>query len=382
MLKKRFSIMHLLIALCFIFIALVAGSFYFLRANISTIKSLMQITRTVNLIQTKFVGEADNDTLFAGALRGMVKELNDPYSTYLDKKEFADLSTITEGHFGGVGIVLGKKDKSLIVVAPIEDTPAYRAGIKPGDIIEAIDGKSTLGEELSDVVKLIRGEDGTTVELTVRTKGAEPRIVRIVRSEIKIKSVSGEMKEGKIGFIRINSFNEDTAKDFGVKFRELESKGMQGLVLDLRGNPGGLLQSGVGVAGYIVPKGPIVSITEKNGRTTTENSHLAAVKYPLAVLVDKGTASASEIVAGAVQDTKAGKLFGTKTYGKGVVQTVYRLSSDTAVKLTMAKYYTPNGRSIDGVGIEPDTVIEATDDTGSNQLQAALQYVAAQINGK
>jgi len=209
--------------------------------------------------------------------------------------------------------------------------------------------------------------------------GQAARVVRIVREEIKLKSVYGEMKGNNVGYIRITSFNEDTAKDFQNKYRELEQQGMKGLVLDLRDNPGGLLRSGVGVAKLLVPKGPIVSVKEKDGKTTTEYSNLAQLKYPLAVLVNKGTASASEIVSGAVQDTKAGKLFGTTTYGKGCVQNVFNLTQDTGVKLTIAEYYTPSGRSINGVGIKPDVEITAADDKGTNQLAAAQQYIEEEI---
>ena len=177
----------------------------------------------------------------------------------------------------------------------------------------------------------------------------------------------------------MTNFNEDTAKDFGIKLQELRDKGMKALVLDLRDNPGGLLESGVGVARYLVPKGPIVSITDKDGTTQTESSQLEKVDFPLAVLVNHGTASAAEIVSGAIQDTGSGKLFGVKTYGKGVVQNVFLLSNRTAVKLTVARYYTPSGRSIDKVGITPDEVVEAANEEGANQLQAAEQYLRQQL---
>jgi len=379
MLKKRFSFVGLLIACVTSCAVLLGAGAYWLNAYVGSASELFKMAYTIQLIQQKFVGDVDREQLYAGALRGMVKELGDPHSVYLDKKDYESLSTITEGHFGGVGIVLGMKDKKFIVVAPIEDTPAFRAGIKAGDQLLAIDGKELQDQDMMSVVGKIRGKDGSIVEMLVQTGTGAPRIVRIVRSEIKIKSVTGEMKDNGIGYIRISSFNESTASDFTAKYHELENQGMRGTVLDLRGNPGGLLWSGVGVAKLIVPKGPIVSVTEKDGRTLTESSDLAAAKYPMAVLVDNGTASAAEIVAGALQDTKAGKLFGTKTYGKGSVQTVFKLDGNTALKLTMAKYYTPSGRSIDGVGIEPDELVEATDERGTNQLATALVYIAQEI---
>ena len=177
----------------------------------------------------------------------------------------------------------------------------------------------------------------------------------------------------------MTNFNEDTDKDFGAKLQELRDQGMKALVLDLRDNPGGLLESGVGVARYLVPKGPIVSVTDKDGNTQTESSSLEKVDFPLAVLVNHGTASAAEIVSGAIQDTGSGKLFGVKTYGKGVVQNVFLLSNQTAVKLTVARYYTPSGRSIDKVGITPDEVVEAASEDGANQLQAAERYLRQQL---
>ncbi|MDD4320416.1 MAG: S41 family peptidase [Acidaminococcaceae bacterium] len=379
MLKKRFSFLSLIIV-CVVSVAVFFGlSVYWLNANIGSASEIFKLVRTMQLVQEKFVGNVDRDQLYTGALRGIVKSLDDPHSVYLDKKDYESLSTMTEGHFGGVGIVLGMKDNKFIVVAPIENTPAFRGGIKAGDYILAIDGEEIHGQDMMSIVNKIRGKDGSVVEILVQTGTNTPRIVRIVRSEIKIQSVIGHMKENDIGYIRISSFNESTAADFAAKYHELENSGMKGTILDLRGNPGGLLWSGVGVAKLIVPKGPIVSVIEKNGKTLTEYSTLTAVKYPMAVLVDNGTASAAEIVAGALQDTKAAKLFGTKTYGKGSVQTVFNLGSDTALKLTMAKYYTPSGRSINGVGIEPDELIEATDEKGNNQLEAALSYVAQEI---
>lgn len=215
--------------------------------------------------------------------------------------------------------------------------------------------------------------------LTLKRGEEEPRDVTVTRSDIKLKSVYSRMEENGIGYIRVTNFNEDTGKDFGASLQDLRDKGMKALVLDLRDNPGGLLESGVEVARYLVPKGPIVSVTDKDGNTQTESSSLEKVDFPLAVLVNHGTASAAEIVSGAIQDTGSGKIFGVKTYGKGVVQNIFLLSNKTAVKLTVARYYTPSGRSIDKVGIEPDQVVEAADEEGSNQLQAAEAYLRQQL---
>jgi len=379
MFKKRFNFIEMFFGVVFFAVVVLMGLGYVLQTQLGLDWRVLPVIKTITLIQQKYNGDYNNDQIYTGAIRGMVKELDDPYSTYLDAKDYADLTTITEGYFGGVGLVLGKKDDKLVVVAPIEETPAYRAGIKSGDFIAGIDGKATAGMELTDAVKQIRGANGSAVELTVVSGKEAPKVVRIVREEIKLKSVYGEMKGNNIGYIRITSFSEDTAKDFQNKYNELAQEGMKGLILDLRDNPGGLLRSGVGVAKQLVPKGPIVSMKEKDGRTTTEYSNLTQLKYPLAILVNKGTASASEIVSGAVQDTKAGKLFGTTTYGKGCVQNIFNLTRETGVKLTIAEYYTPSGRSINGVGINPDVEVAATDEKGTNQLAAAQKYIEEEI---
>ena len=356
------------------------GTYYLIKDWIGDPDALFQIVRTMHLIQRHYVGETDRKAIYDGALKGMVKVLNDPYSSYLDNQDFAALSTMTEGHFGGVGMVMGQqKDGRFVVVSPIEDTPAFQAGIRAGDILLKIDGNDLSGQNLNQVVKQIRGEDGSQVTLTLQRGDEAPRDITITRSDIKLKSVYGRMDEDHIGYIRVTNFNEDTARDFGAKLQKLKEQGMEALVLDLRDNPGGLLESGVGVARYLVPKGPIVSVTDKDGNTQTESSTLESVGFPLAVLVNHGTASAAEIVSGAIQDTGSGRLFGRKTYGKGVVQNIFLLSNKTAVKLTVARYYTPSGRSIDKVGITPDQVVEATDEEGTNQLQAAEAYLRSQL---
>lgn len=380
--KKRFTILHLVGAVVLSFGAFAGGTCLLLKSWVGSPWPLMRLAQTLHLIQQHYVENVDQSKLYDGALKGMVSILGDPYSSYLNHEDFVSLSAMTEGHFGGVGMVMGVKDGQFIVVAPIEDTPAFKAGIKAGAVLTKINGKELKGLSLDQVVKQIRGQNGTQVVLTLQQGKEKPKEYTIVRSDIKIKSVYGKMDDHGIGFIRITNFSEDTAKDFGTELQKLQQEGMKALVLDLRDNPGGLLQSGVGVARYLVPKGPIVSITDKQGRTDTETSTLEKVGFPLAVLVNHGTASAAEIVSGAIQDTHTGKLFGTKTYGKGVVQNVYMLGSDTALKLTIANYYTPSGRNIDKVGITPDQVITADDDAGSNQLTAAEAYLKEQLGAK
>lgn len=346
-----------------------------------SVSESVRFLRTMKLLKRNYNGEVDNHQLFDGALKGMVESVGDPYTVYLNKKDFQQLSEMTVGSFGGIGIVFGKRGNDYVVISALEDNPGAKAGIKSGDIITAIDDKSTREMNMEQVANKIRGKYGTTVTLELKDKEGKLRKVNVVRAEIKNPSVAGQMLANtKIGYIRIAIFNENTGDDFAKKYAELEKQGMQALVLDLRENPGGILDAGVDVARMLVPKGPIVSVIDKNGNKFEETSSLEKVKYPLAVLVDHGSASASEIVAGAIKDTKSGKLFGVKTFGKGSVQSVYRLDNNTAVKITVAKYYTPSGVSIHNVGIEPDVKVELPDDaTVDVQLKAAEDYLLLQL---
>lgn len=346
-----------------------------------SVSESVRFLRTMKLLKRNYNGEVDNHQLFDGALKGMVESVGDPYTVYLNKKDFQQLSEMTVGSFGGIGIVFGKRGNDYVVISALEDNPGAKAGIKSGDIITAIDDKSTREMNMEQVANKIRGKYGTTVTLELKDKEGKLRKVNVVRAEIKNPSVAGQMLANtKIGYIRIAIFNENTGDDFAKKYAELEKQGMQALVLDLRENPGGILDAGVDVARMLVPKGPIVSVIDKNGNKFEETSSLEKVKYPLAVLVDHGSASASEIVAGAIKDTKSGKLFGVKTFGKGSVQSVYRLDNNTAVKITVAKYYTPSGVSIHNVGIEPDVKVELPEDaTVDVQLKAAEDYLLQQL---
>ena len=381
MFKPRFSLLTLLLACACAVIVTFAGIMALIQHAAGNSVSGMVFLKTLVTVRDNYVEPVDSEKLFDGATTGMVKALGDPYSAYLDKKSFSEITDLTDGVFGGIGVVLGKKDNDFVVVAPMEGTPGDEAGIKAGDKILAVDGASVDGMQLEDVVGKIRGKQGTEVELKLADANGNERTVRVIRGDIKVESVGGEMLEGtNIGYIRISVFNEQTGNDFAKKYMELEKQGMQALVLDLRHNPGGILGECVKVAQYIVPKGTVVSIKDRNGNTFVEESNLEKVKYPLAVLVDHGSASAAEIVAGAVQDTGAGKLFGVQTFGKGSVQSVYKLSDNTGLKLTTAKYYTPSGRSIHGTGIKPDVEVEL-DLTGmtDNQLAAAENYLKEEL---
>ncbi len=362
---------------------LTAGTFfYLLQSWTGDAVGAVKLFRVIQQVKARYVEDIPVETLMNGAIKGAVGALGDPHSVYMDKRMYREFMIETEGSFSGVGIVLGVKDKILTVVSPIEGTPGDRAGIKSGDQIVKIDGHDTKDMALDEAVSKIRGPEGTQVVLGIR-RGQDTKEYTLTRSNIQLKTVTGKMLPDKIAYIRLSMFNEQTGGDFARKYQELEQQGMQAIILDLRDNPGGLLGESVKVAGKLVPKGPIVSVVQRNGEREVHSSSLEAVKYPLVVLVNGGSASASEIVAGAVQDTGAGTLVGVKTFGKGSVQTVMGLGDSTAVKLTIAKYYTPKDRSINGTGIEPDVRVEAPPDkehSGKDpQLEKAVEILKTKL---
>lgn len=373
------------IALVVATVLLMSGLFvYLLQSTLGDAAGAVRLFKALHIIKSRYVEDVPVDTLMTGAVKGMVNSLGDPHSIYMDPKMYKEFMIETEGSFGGVGIVLGAKDKVLTVISPIEGTPGEKAGIKSGDEIVKIDGQDTKGLALDEAVSKIRGPEGTKVTLTIH-RGQETKDYTLTRSNIQIKTVSGKMLPDNVGYIRISMFNENTGSDLAKKYQELEKEGMKAIVLDLRDNPGGLLDESVKVANKFVPKGPVVSVITRDGRRDTSTSNLEAVKYPCAVLINGGSASASEIVAGAVQDTGAGTLVGTKSYGKGSVQTLMRLDKDDAIKLTIAKYYTPKDRSINGIGIEPDVKVELPEhvqpgqEVKDIQLDKAVEIVKSKI---
>ena len=372
------------VALVMATVVLTTSAFvYVLHVYAGDAASTLRLFRAMQIIKSRYVENTSADTLLTGAIKGMVSSLGDPHSIYMDPKMVKDFMVETEGSFGGVGIVLGAKEKVLTVVSPIEGTPGEKAGIKSGDSIIKINGQDTKTMALDEAVSKIRGPEGTQVTLTI-LRGQDIRDYTLTRSNIQIKTVSGKMLPENIGYMRISMFNEQTNNEFVKKYQELEKEGMKAIILDLRDNPGGLLDECVKVANKFVPKGPVVSVVTRDGRRDTSTSNLEAVKYPCVVLVNGGSASASEIVAGAIQDTGAGTLIGTKTFGKGSVQTIMRLDGGAAIKLTIAKYYTPGGRSINGVGIEPDVKVDLPEkmdrtEMKDTQLDKALEIVKSKM---
>lgn len=378
-LSRRNIIIGAILLVVFTFTATAGGFIYLINGNSTDVISTFKFFRAVQIITNRYVEPVPMENLMAGAVKGMVNSLGDPHSIYMDAKMYKEFMVETEGSFGGVGIVIGVKDKTLTVVSPIEGTPSEKAGIKSGDQIAKIDGLESKDMALDEAVGKIRGPEGSTVTLSIR-RGSEPlKDYALVRSSIQIKTVSGKMLSSDIGYLRISMFNENTGSDLVRKYQELEKEGMKAIVLDLRDNPGGLLQESVKVANLFVPKGPVVSVMTRDGQREMHSSTLEKVKYPVTVLVNGGSASASEIVAGAIQDTASGTLIGTKTYGKGSVQTIIRLDGG-AIKLTIAKYLTPNDRAINGIGLEPDIKMEMEKDAQKDiQLDKAIQVVKEKI---
>ena len=353
-------------------------NYYLSQMGPDELAATLKLFRAVQVVKGQYVGTAEGPLLMTGSLKGMVNSLGDPYSVYLDPKMYSELMLETKGSFGGVGIVLGVKDKQLTVVAPIEGTPAETAGILSGDLIVKIDGQDTKDMALDEAVGKIRGKEGSKVTLTIQRTGQEVEEYSLTRATIVLKSVSGKILENGIGYIRLSMFSETTGNDFTQKMSELTEQGMTSLILDLRNNPGGLIGESVKVARLLVPQGPIVSVIGKDGERETSQSYLEKTPLPLVVLINGGSASASEIVAGAIQDTGAGKLIGVKTFGKGSVQRIIPLDKDSEVKITIAEYHTPKDRSIHGKGIEPDIVVEMPKDKDAKsdpQLDKAIEVL-------
>jgi len=325
------------------------------------ITTLQEFSRAFARIKNDYVEEIDDKTILTNAIKGMLSGL-DPHSTYLDDKSYSDLKEGTSGEFGGLGMEVGMEDGFIKVISPIDDTPAKRAGIKAGDLIIRIEKKSTRGMELNDAVKLMRGKPGSKITISImREDSDKPLDVSIERAIIRVSSVKSELIEADYAYLRISSFQSRTARQLKKQVKKLSSKNkekkLKGLILDLRNNPGGILKGAIDVSNAFINKGLIVYT--KGRAKDSELKFSASVGdvldgAPIVVLVNNGSASASEIVAGALQDHKRAIIMGAQTFGKGSVQTVLPMSEKTAIKLTTARYYTPSGRSIQAEGIVPD----------------------------
>ena len=329
-----------------------------------TYKELNLFGDVFEKVRTDYVDEVSDDTLIEGAINGMLTAL-DPHSNYLNAKNFSDMKVQTRGEFGGLGIEVSMENGLIKVVSPIDDTPAARAGLKPGDLITHLDGNQVQGMTLPEAVEKMRGPVNSEVTLRIRRAGKDPFDVKLVRATIKIQSVRSHLEGDSIGYIRITSFNEQTDVGLNNAMKNLKQQAgnkLAGIVLDLRNNPGGLLDQAVAVSDAFLEKGEIVSTRGRRADDAQRyNAHAGDITggLPMVVLINGGSASASEIVAGALQDHHRAILLGTRSFGKGSVQTIIPLPGHGAMRLTTARYYTPSGRSIQAKGIDPDIVVEA-----------------------
>lgn len=344
-------------------------------------------------IKKNFLQEVDESKLIDGQLKGMLQSLEDPYSIYMTKEEFDDFMEHTKGVYGGIGVIVTPGEDNLItVVSPIEDTPGEKAGLKTGDKIVKINGEEFTADRMDAAVKIMKGKPGTDVNLIILREdkeGNKEQIeVKIKREEIRLKSVKASVIDNNIGYIKILSFDDLTYEDFKEELKKLQKQKVKGIVLDLRNNPGGLLDVCAEITDEFLDEGDIVYTETRNGEREYLKSDNKSIDLPLVLLVNEGSASASEILAGAIKDRDRGVLVGTKTFGKGIVQRIFKLADGSGYKLTVSEYFTPNGTNIHGIGITPDVIIELPEDvefigpenlSEDIQLKKALEIMKGEI---
>ncbi|HWI55246.1 MAG TPA: S41 family peptidase [Desulfobacteria bacterium] len=358
-------------------------------ALIADYRNLGTLTRVISLVNNYYIGNVNTNEMINGAIKGVVDSLGDPYSVYMPPKMYKELTEQVQGSFGGIGILVGQDKEHIYVVRPIKETPASRAGIKEDDIIYKIDGKDTKGIDMDTAVNKMRGKIGTDVTLTIfRPSDKKMHDYKLTREIIKVPSVEGKMlPDTDIAYIAIMQFSVNTDEQLEKELREMklvtsngESPGAKGLILDLRGNPGGELDAAVRVADMLVPKGTIVSVDYKSQNEDVYRADDNYLNMPMVVLVDGNSASASEIVAGAIKDRKTGTLVGTKTFGKGVVQSLYELQNSAGLKLTTGRYLTPLRHDINKKGIDPDVKVEQPDNADKDiQLEKAIEVLKSKM---
>ncbi|MGA1867176.1 MAG: S41 family peptidase [bacterium] len=366
--KKSLIVLILILTMSTFILICVVSQFRKVNAGLNpeseVYAKLKVFTEAISFIRNNYVEEVEDKDLIFGAIRGMLKDV-DFHSYFLTPDMYSEMQVDTRGKFEGVGIEITINEEGrLIVVSPLEGTPAYKMGLQAQDWIIKIDGESTKDFTLMEAVKRIRGKKGTPVVLTIVREGlAKPKDFEIIRGVIKTESVTSEIYENSIGYIRIRQFQERTAQDVAKALKKIEADKLDGLILDVRNNPGGLLNIAIDLADHFLEKGKIIVSTKgriKDADEVYKARHDPLIKgnIPIVVLTNAGSASASEILAGALRDHNRGLILGTRTFGKGSVQTIYTLSDGSAIRLTTAKYYTPNGTSIHGKGIDPDIMVE------------------------
>jgi carboxyl-terminal processing protease len=369
--KKLLAIWMLVLAVAAAGVLMGRWSVNLVNAEVEGYENIKVFTEVLSIVKKNYVEETKTKNLVYGAIRGMLASL-DPHSGFMPPEAYKEMQVDTKGEFGGVGIQIGIKDGILTVIAPIEDTPAYKAGIKAGDKILKIDDQSTRDIGLFDAVTKMRGPKGAPVKLNIFREGwKEPRDFTILRDIIKIKSVKYKMLEDGIAYIKITQFQEKTASDLSNALERLNTENMQSIILDLRNDPGGLLNSAVEVSSQFLPPGKLVVYIKDRSGEKTEYRTLGNRPYydkpTMVVLVNQGSASASEIVAGALKDLRRAVIMGVQTFGKGSVQSVIPLSDGSGLRLTTARYYTPNDTSIQSTGISPDIVVKLESKNGERE---------------
>lgn len=364
------------------------GKYIYVTADNSEIGTTLSSFR--RLIDQKYLGEINEEDLTNGAIKGYIAGLNDPYTEYFTKEEMEEFTVDVFGNFVGIGVNMlnNTTDNTIVVLSPIKGSPAAKAGIQPGDIITKVDGIAYKGEDLSEASNKIKGEKGTTVKLEI-IRDNKTIELEIKRESIKINHVEGEVLENNIGYLSLNTFDDGCAEEFEEQYKELEKKNIKGLIIDVRSNGGGLVDEALEIAELIAPKDATLLITvNKNQKEEVEkSSKKPIIEMPIIMLTNSGTASASEILAGALKDNNKAKIVGTKTYGKGVIQELITLKDGSGIKITTAEYYTPNRNKINKVGIEPDVVVELPKQTQNvgvpteqedAQLQKAVEMLKSE----
>lgn len=360
-----------------VLVASVAVSGLTLKALVGDTSAFLRLVRTYNAIQSSYFREIDDRAIWDGAAAGMVDALDDKYSQLLLGKEYTSFMNQATGEYGGIGVVVGEDGNGrVLIMAVFPDGGAKTAGVLPGDEIRAIDGENVDTLSLDDFAGKLRGKEGTAVRVTL-LRGEETVDCEITRSNVVLPTVQGEMAADKIGYLHIYSFAKHTPDEFKKEYDRLKEEGMEKLILDLRMNPGGLIDSVVAVADQLLTKGSIVSYQQKNGQTEDFTIDGVENVIPMVVLIDKNSASASEILAGAVQDKKEGTIMGETSFGKGTVQVVLQMADEEILKLSVAQYLTAAGRKIDKIGIKPDIAVEQTgrifDKSTDNVLREAIE---------
>lgn len=386
--KSKFTIIIIIVALAGAISAAGIGYLIFSATGAEIVpaddyKVMIQMTEKYHkaeqldqLIHDEYYIPANEEELMTGIYKGLFSGLNDPYSEYLTASEYEDLMINTTGEFEGIGVTISADDKdNIIVVSTIDGSPAEQAGLKTGDIITMVDGITYSGNDLSLAAAAIRGEKGTQVVVTYWRAG-EVKELHITRATIIDQTVYSEILDGNIGYIRITQFENKTGTDFETELHELELKGVKGIVVDIRNNGGGIVESGLSTADQLLDAGTITYLENNKGEKSYYNSKAGKTNVPYVLLVNGGTASTSEILAAAVMDNDGGAIVGTQTFGKGVVQTVKELTDGDAIKITVAQYYSPDGNVIHEKGIEPDYIVEDIENNGiDEQLSKALELL-------